>query len=170
MPRRYLVVGTGLIGTSIAMGLRAAGHTVLLADTDADALQVAITASGGQAWDGSDNVDVAVVAPPPATVPTVMGELATAVEDLPRYAQDGYSLVSSALITKLDALAKEIEAQKVSFKGWATPGATVNSADCTPRPDLRAVPRRLPAPGGTRTRVEACAAHPKQRHGGCGLN
>jgi cob(I)alamin adenosyltransferase len=59
---------------------------------------------------------------------TLMGELATAVEDLPRYVKDGYSLVTSQMTHKLDALVKEIEAQNVSFKGWATPGDTVNSA------------------------------------------
>ena len=59
---------------------------------------------------------------------TVMGELATAAEDLPRYVKDGYTLVTSELTYKLDVLVKEIEAQSVSFKGWATPGACTNSA------------------------------------------
>ena len=59
---------------------------------------------------------------------TLMGELATAVEDLPRYIKDGYSLVTSQLTHKLDAVVKEIEAQSVSFKGWATPGACPHSA------------------------------------------
>lgn len=59
---------------------------------------------------------------------TLMGELATAVEDLPRYIKDGYSLVTSQLTHKLDALVKEVEAQSISFKGWATPGSCVNSA------------------------------------------
>ena len=58
----------------------------------------------------------------------LMGELATVTEDLPRYGKDGYTLVTSQLTHKLDALVKEIEAQQVSFKGWATPGATTNSA------------------------------------------
>lgn len=58
----------------------------------------------------------------------LMGELATGVEDLPRYVQDGYALVTPALTLKLDALVKEIEAQSITFKGWATPGATMNSA------------------------------------------
>lgn len=57
----------------------------------------------------------------------VMGELATAVEDLPRYVKDGYTLVTSQLTHKLDAVVKEIEAQSVSFKGWATPGDTPTS-------------------------------------------
>lgn len=58
----------------------------------------------------------------------LMGELATAVEDLERYVKDGYTLVGSRLVEKLDNLVQEIEAQKVSFKGWATPGETINSA------------------------------------------
>jgi cob(I)alamin adenosyltransferase len=58
----------------------------------------------------------------------LMGELATGVDDLPRYVKDGYTLVTSGLTHKLDALVKEIEAQSITFKGWATPGATLNSA------------------------------------------
>src|SRR5689334_13049271 len=59
---------------------------------------------------------------------TLMGELATAVEDLPRYVKDGYSLVTPEMTVKLDKLVQEIEAQKITYKGWATPGATVHSA------------------------------------------
>ena len=59
---------------------------------------------------------------------TLMGELATAVDDLPRYVKDGYSLVTPDLTARLDVLVKEIEAQKISFKGWATPGANPVSA------------------------------------------
>jgi len=58
----------------------------------------------------------------------VMGEIGVLTEDLPRYVKDGYSLVTPAMTAKLDALVKEIELQNVSFKGWATPGATTNSA------------------------------------------
>ena len=58
----------------------------------------------------------------------LMGELAVMPEDLLRYAKDGYSVVTPAMTVKLDALVREIEAQGVSFKGWATPGATMNSA------------------------------------------
>ena len=58
----------------------------------------------------------------------LMGELATGVEDLPRYIKDGYTLVTSAMTHKLDAVVKEIEAQTITFKGWATPGDTMNSA------------------------------------------
>src|SRR6266567_8262008 len=58
----------------------------------------------------------------------LMGELATAVEDLPRYVKDGYSLVTTDMTAKLEVVVKDIEAQKITYKGWATPGATLNSA------------------------------------------
>ena len=32
------------------------------------------------------------------------------------------------MTAKLEALVREIEAQNISFKGWATPGATPGSA------------------------------------------
>ncbi len=59
---------------------------------------------------------------------TLMGELCVQPEDLPRYVQDGFSLVKPEMTVKLDALVKEIESQNVSFKGWATPGSTKNAA------------------------------------------
>ena len=58
----------------------------------------------------------------------LMGELGVAPEDLPRYVKDGFSLVAPAMTAKLDTLVKEIESQNVTFKGWATPGATLHSA------------------------------------------
>jgi cob(I)alamin adenosyltransferase len=58
----------------------------------------------------------------------LMGELGVTLEDLPRYCKDGYTLVTPDMTVKLDAVVQEIEAQKISFKGWATPGATNNSA------------------------------------------
>lgn len=59
---------------------------------------------------------------------TLMGELATAPEDLPRYIQDGFQLVEPALTEKLDLRVKELESQSLSFHGWAMPGDTVDSA------------------------------------------
>jgi cob(I)alamin adenosyltransferase len=59
---------------------------------------------------------------------TVMGELATGTDDLPRYAKDGFPLVTAGLTAKLDQLVAELEAQSITFKGWATPGATLHSA------------------------------------------
>ena len=58
----------------------------------------------------------------------LMGELGVQPEDLERYVKDGYSLVTPGVTAKLETLVHELEAQNISFKGWATPGATKNSA------------------------------------------
>jgi cob(I)alamin adenosyltransferase len=58
----------------------------------------------------------------------LMGELATLTEDLERYGKDGFERVTPERTAVLDQLVAEIEAQKVSFRGWATPGATSASA------------------------------------------
>jgi cob(I)alamin adenosyltransferase len=48
------------------------------------------------------------------------------------------------MTAKLDALVKEIESQNVSFKGWATPGATKNAAALDmARPICRRAERRV---------------------------
>ena len=57
----------------------------------------------------------------------LMGEVGILAEDLARYARDGYSFVTPEMTARLDALVQEIEAQKITFRGWATPGATVNA-------------------------------------------
>jgi len=58
----------------------------------------------------------------------LMGETGVAMEDLPRYVKDGYSVVAPEMTAKLDVLVREIEAEKTNFKGWATPGETMNAA------------------------------------------
>jgi cob(I)alamin adenosyltransferase len=58
----------------------------------------------------------------------LMGETGVATEDLPRYVKDGHLPVTPEMTAKLDALVREIEAQKINFKGWATPGETMNAA------------------------------------------
>jgi cob(I)alamin adenosyltransferase len=57
----------------------------------------------------------------------LMGEIGVLPEDLPRYVKDGFSPVTPGMTAKLETLVMEIEAQNVSFKGWATPGATQSS-------------------------------------------
>ena len=58
----------------------------------------------------------------------LMGETGVAIEDLPRYVKDGYSVVTPAMTAGLNALIREIEAQNADFKGWAVPGATPPAA------------------------------------------
>ncbi|MFI6510641.1 prephenate dehydrogenase [Streptosporangium sp. NPDC050855] len=63
-----LIVGTGLIGTSIALALREHGVTVHLADRDAASLRLARELGAGVEWDEGTRVDVAVIAIPPHAV------------------------------------------------------------------------------------------------------
>jgi cob(I)alamin adenosyltransferase len=60
---------------------------------------------------------------------TVMGELATATDDLARYAKDGYQLTSVAMVDRLTGVIDELEKDKLlHYKGWAIPGSTLVSA------------------------------------------
>jgi cob(I)alamin adenosyltransferase len=59
---------------------------------------------------------------------TLMGELATTVEDLPRYVMDGFALTTPEMTARLDALVAELESQQASAHGWAVPGANPCSA------------------------------------------
>jgi len=58
----------------------------------------------------------------------LMGELAVAEEDLPRYLKEGYSQVQPKLAARLDALVKQLEAKNPAPKTWVLPGETVPSA------------------------------------------
>ena len=59
---------------------------------------------------------------------TLMGELATEAEDAPRYIKDGYAPLAAESTVRLEKLAREIEAQNITGRGWATPGASISSA------------------------------------------
>ncbi len=54
----------------------------------------------------------------------LMGELATAVDDLPRYVADGFKLVTSELTAKLDHALADLESHHRAPAGWAMPGET----------------------------------------------
>jgi cob(I)alamin adenosyltransferase len=59
----------------------------------------------------------------------VMGELATAPEDLERYVKDGFHLTTSTMVDRLTASVDDLEKNKLSqFKGWAVPGENADSA------------------------------------------
>jgi cob(I)alamin adenosyltransferase len=58
----------------------------------------------------------------------LMGEVATDNDDLERYIKDGFARINPDATAKLDRWIVEIEAQNISYRGWATPGATINSA------------------------------------------
>lgn len=60
---------------------------------------------------------------------TVMGELATAEEDLARYVKDGFALTTSAMVDRLTSVVGDLEKNRLErFTGWAIPGRTMMSA------------------------------------------
>ncbi|GHH61953.1 prephenate dehydrogenase [Streptosporangium violaceochromogenes] len=70
-----LVVGTGLIGTSVALALREQGVAVHLADRDEAALRLARELGAGVEWSPGRRVDLAVVAVPPQAVADRIADL-----------------------------------------------------------------------------------------------
>ena len=59
----------------------------------------------------------------------LMGELAVAEEDRARYIEKGFQLVGPEMAARLTGLVDDLEKNhKISFKHWATPGATRASA------------------------------------------
>jgi prephenate dehydrogenase len=69
---RVAVIGTGLIGTSVALALREHGAAVWLADADAEAARLAAHLGAGEPLPGdaseTGRADVAVIAVPPSAV------------------------------------------------------------------------------------------------------
>jgi prephenate dehydrogenase len=65
---KVAVIGTGLIGTSIALALREHGSTVWLADSDPAAARLAADLGAGEPVPARGTADVAVIAVPPAAV------------------------------------------------------------------------------------------------------
>jgi prephenate dehydrogenase len=74
---RVVIVGTGLIGTSIALALRERGTDVLLTDRDPAAVRLAVELGAGSpltppAGPPDEPADVAVLAVPPAAVASTL--------------------------------------------------------------------------------------------------
>jgi len=112
LPEPVLVVGTGLVGTSVGLALRAAAVEVHLRDLDRAALAVAASrgagtvgglGAGGRTEEG-DPVRLVVVAVPPGRVPQVV------VETLATHPQAVVTDVGSVKGEPLRALAGQLSA------------------------------------------------------------
>jgi len=71
--KNILIIGTGLIGTSIAIGLKSAGYEVFLQDASQQALEVASAKSGAAVYSDAPCALV-IVATPPRAIAEVMRE------------------------------------------------------------------------------------------------
>lgn len=76
-PFTTLVVGTGLIGTSVALALRSRGLEVWLHDRSEEHLAVAEVLGAGRRVSPMDVPDLVVVAVPPAQIRSVIHDLAS---------------------------------------------------------------------------------------------
>jgi prephenate dehydrogenase len=72
--RTAAVIGTGLIGTSVALALTARGITVHLRDADLDAARTAASLGAGTTDEPEGPVDLAVIAVPPGLIAPVLAE------------------------------------------------------------------------------------------------
>jgi len=60
---------------------------------------------------------------------TVMGELATAGEDIDRYIKDGFPVTTAAMTDRVTAMIDDLEKNRLAkFKDWATPVKTLSAA------------------------------------------
>lgn len=72
---RVGIVGTGMIGTSVALALRDHDIEVLLADRDPAAVAMAADIGAGRPWNDAEAVDLAVVAVPPDHVAATVADV-----------------------------------------------------------------------------------------------
>ena len=100
-----LVVGTGLIGTSIALGLTAQGREVFLADIDASALDSAVKVSGAPVYK-DQQISLVIVATPPANVAKVIFDCA---------AQHPAAVITDVASVKVSIFT---ELKKLGFTHW----------------------------------------------------
>lgn len=58
----------------------------------------------------------------------VMGELATAGEDMDRYLKDGFQRTNATMTDRLTSVVDDLESRLGKFKHWSVPGETKDSA------------------------------------------
>lgn len=95
-----LIVGTGLIGTSIALGLTAQGFKVLLSDIDETALEKAVKVSGAKSY-SDEEIGVVFVATPPANV---AAEIAKALVEFPHAIVTDVASVKGSIFRDLEQM------------------------------------------------------------------
>lgn len=100
-----LVVGAGLLGTSVGLALRAHGVEVLLYDVSEENVRTATGLGAGRAWNGSPQAQLVVVAVPPDHL---AASIASALTDTTAVVTDVGS-VKGAPLAEVRALVREAE-------------------------------------------------------------
>ncbi|WP_433324750.1 prephenate dehydrogenase [Spirillospora sp. CA-294931] len=165
LPRRIVVVGTGLIGTSIALAMRERGAEVYLTDRDASSLRMAVELDAGRPLpdDGFDGpAELAVLAVPPAAVAV------TLLDAQKRGLAEVYTDVASVKALPLDQAA-ELGCDLTTFVAGHPLAGSERSGPAAARADLFLGRPWAVCPAGTSSpeavaRVEAlvraCGAEP----------
>jgi len=96
-----LVIGAGLIGTSIAMDLVKAGYQVFIADQNPKAISTAIEKSGASALPINQIIDLVVIATPPSKVSEV---IRAALSSHPQAVITDVASVKGSILNSLDDL------------------------------------------------------------------
>ena len=107
--KSVLVIGGGLIGTSIALDLVATGRDVFIRDIDAKAQEVAVTRSGAKVHRG-EQVDLVIVATPPSYVASVIRDV---VAEFPSAVVTDVASVKGAIANAISDLPLEAKSRIV---------------------------------------------------------
>jgi prephenate dehydrogenase len=127
--RRVLVVGTGLIGTSVALGLTAGGVEVFLDDADPARVSLATELGAGRPLQPGRDADHAVIAVPPAQVAPALRRIQD--RGLAPSASDVASVKSGPL-----AAAAALGCDLAAFVGGHPVAGRERSGPAAARPDL----------------------------------
>jgi prephenate dehydrogenase len=139
--RTLAVVGTGLVGTSIALAARRHGIRVYLLDLDEIVARTAAALGAGYAGAPGEPVDLAVLAVPPSSVATVLAEQQA------RGLARSYTDVASAKVLVVRQVAAMADAS--SFVGGHPMAGAERSGPLAARPDLFAGRAWALTPGPT---------------------
>ncbi len=132
-PRKVVVIGTGLIGTSVALALAERGAEVWLADSDPAAVRLAAGLGAGAALPDSGPpggpADLAILAMPPEAIAPALA--AAQARGLARYYTDVASVKELPL-----ARARELGCDLASFAGGHPLSGRERSGPAAARADL----------------------------------
>ena len=127
-PRTLLVIGTGLLGTSIGLAATAAGIVVWLEDLDPAMAATAATRGAGQIGRPDTDPDLVVVAVPPNATAQVIVAAAT---DFPSSTLSDISSVKAGVLREVERLTSQLTRYVPGhpIAGGEAPGPTAARAD-----------------------------------------
>jgi prephenate dehydrogenase len=102
-----LIIGSGLLGTSLGLSLRRVGADVLLDDRDETKRDEAVAMGAGRPWDGTTQPQIVILAVPPSEV---AARIAQAAQQFPDATLTDVASVKSRIVA--EALAAGVPAER----------------------------------------------------------